>query len=197
MNPVFHQPSSFQLPTAAVAGRRSGGVADAELRHFLGLSGKSLHICSIKPCTRCVMMTCRVSWIIKCHHRTRGSAIRYSPPFLTALCDFAGRSVRSFGMPACSAQELLRIWKQGETIKPSVSRNQSTGFLYWWYFLPIHFHVHKLLWHFQTPEPKIPGYSFPSDEDKRLFHVTTLDLLNLPNWINVRILFMLKVQDAY
>lgn len=43
----------------------------------------------------------------------------------------------------------------------------------------------------------MPGYSFPSDENKRLFHVTTLGLLNLPNQINIGILFMLRVQDAY
>lgn len=58
----LHEPrlssvSELSATLAVVTERRSGGVADAELRQFLHLSGDSPHICSIKPCTPYVMMT--------------------------------------------------------------------------------------------------------------------------------------------
>lgn len=75
---------------------------------------------------------CHVSWIIKCHNQTWDREIGYSLSFLPALSDVAGRNVRCLW---CTWRELLGIWKEGGMIKPSISQNSSTVFLYWWYFL--------------------------------------------------------------
>ena len=94
-----HEPRlspAFKLSTTHACSRweeewRSGGCGAVALPRSLG--EVSSHLLN----QAMYMMTCRVSWIIKCHHQTWGSAIRYSPPFLTALSDFAGRSVHCLG----------------------------------------------------------------------------------------------------
>lgn len=55
--PRLSSVSELSAALAAVTERKSGGLADAELWHFLHLSGDSPHICSIKSCTPYVMMT--------------------------------------------------------------------------------------------------------------------------------------------